>query len=190
MPQLDITTYLSQVTWLAIFYGALYLYVTKYTLPTIAKILFTRQHKAAQTQHVSGAAMHTEHADTIEHTQRTLVNACSQAKDSLTHTLTHTHTWTHAQAQAVRQTQLQSLQATYESTMQNTLVLQAHMNAALKYVMSPEAHTSCALAKPANKTKHKFFRKATTRAVFHVLLTGKKKSKGKGKSAAKASSKK
>ena len=45
MPQLDITTYLPQLFWLAISFGLLYFLMVKYGLPRIGEILEDRQNR-------------------------------------------------------------------------------------------------------------------------------------------------
>jgi len=47
MPQLDTMTYLTQLFWLILLYGSFYLFITKYTLPTIVKIIYTRESLSA-----------------------------------------------------------------------------------------------------------------------------------------------
>lgn len=42
MPQLDVSTYTSQLFWLILNFGALYLFTARITIPRIAKILETR----------------------------------------------------------------------------------------------------------------------------------------------------
>ena len=49
MPQLDATTYFTQFFWLVFTYATFYIFLTKTILPKIAKVLYVRHQKAAQT---------------------------------------------------------------------------------------------------------------------------------------------
>lgn len=50
MPQLDTVTFLPQLFWLVCIYASFYLFLTKYILPPITKVLYTRAHKALEIQ--------------------------------------------------------------------------------------------------------------------------------------------
>lgn len=48
MPQLDTVTFLPQLFWLVCIYASFYLFLTKYILPPITKVLYARAHKTLQ----------------------------------------------------------------------------------------------------------------------------------------------
>ena len=169
MPQLDTTAYLSQITWLAITYGAFYLALTKYTLPIITKILYTRQYKALQAHNTQKSRLQLENLHKQQKTLQHVVHACAQAKNALQNTMNQSHTWVHNATHNVQHQQLQALHNTYTQHMQNASQTLAHTNTALKYTMNPAAQHACKVNKPNNINKTRVFQKAFLSTLFqHV----------------------
>jgi F0F1-type ATP synthase membrane subunit b/b' len=171
MPQLDSTTYLTQITWLAITYATFYLTLTKTTLPIITKILYTRQYKALQAQHTHESPLHIEQQQTQQQTLQHILHACTQAKQALQHAMTQSHTWVHHTTQHLQHTQLHTLQHTYTQHMQQASNTLAHTNSALKYTMNPAAQHACHINKPNNTNKTRVFQKAALHTLFQHLRT-------------------
>ena len=169
MPQLDTTAYLSQITWLAITYGTFYLALTKYTLPIITKILYTRQYKALQAHNTQESPLQLENLHKQQNTLQHVVHACAQAKNALQNTMNQSHTWVHNATHNVQHQQLQALHNTYTQHMQNASQTLAHTNTALKYTMNPAAQHACKVNKPNNINKTRVFQKAFLSTLFqHV----------------------
>ena len=166
MPQLDATTYLTQITWLAITYATFYLALTKYTLPIITKILYTRQYKALQAHNTQDSPLHDENLHKQHNTLQHVLHACAQAKNALQNTMNQSQTWVHTATHNVTQQQLKPLQKTYTAHMQNTSNTLAHTNTALKYTMNPAAQHACNMNKPNNTNKTRVFQKALLSALF------------------------
>lgn len=166
MPQLDIITYLPQCTWLFIIYITFYLFLTKYTLPTITKILYTRQYKALQATHTAQSPLQYEQQEKIQTTTGLVSFACVQAKNALQHTMTQSETWTQKTLVHIQQKQLQKLQNTFAQHMKHTHKTLAHTNNALKYTCSPSAQHACHMNKPCNTNKTRFFQKTYLHTLF------------------------
>lgn len=166
MPQLDTTAYLSQITWLAITYATFYLALTKYTLPIITKILYTRQYKALQAHNTQQSPLHQENLHKQQNTLQHVLHACAQAKNALQHTMSQSQTWVHTAAHNLQHTQLQTLQHTYTQHMQHASQTLAHTNTALKYTINPAAQHACKTNKPNNINKTRLFQKAFLTTLF------------------------
>lgn len=161
MPQLDINTFLPQITWLAIIYTSFYLLLTKYTLPTITKILYTRQYKALQAHHHT-----TTDAHTTQNTPDPVLNACAHATHALVQSNAHTIQWTQSQQKHIHTSQLTSLQHTFTTHQQHALTSLARTIQALKYTMTPSAQHACHMNKPLNIRKTHVFQKTLLHTLF------------------------
>ena len=168
MPQLDTTTYFTQITWLAITYATFYLALTKYTLPLITKILYTRQYKALQAHNTLQSPLHDENQHKQQNTLQHVVHACAQAKNALQNTMNQSHTWVHRAAHNVQHQQLSQLQNTYTKHMQHASSTLAHTNSALKYTINPQAQHACKISKPNNINKTRVFQKAVLHTLFKL----------------------
>ena len=169
MPQLDTTAYFTQITWLALTYATFYLALTKYTLPIITKILYTRQYKALQAHNTQQSPLHDENLHKQQNTLQHVVHACAQAKNALQNTMSQSQTWVHSATHNVQHQQLTALQNTYTNHMQIASNTLAHTNSALKYTMNPAAQHACKMSKPNNINKTRVFQKAFLSTLFqHV----------------------
>lgn len=79
LPQLDTSTYASQLFWLVITFGALYYYMSRKALPLVAEVLTARQARIADD--LSRAqALKAQAATTFEAYEKALADARSQAQ--------------------------------------------------------------------------------------------------------------
>ena len=169
MPQLDTTAYLSQITWLAITYGTFYLALTKYTLPIITKILYTRQYKALQAHNTQESPLQNENQHKQQNTLQHVLHACAQSKNALQNAMDQSQTWVYNATHNVQHQQLQALHNTYTQHMQNASQTLAHTNTALKYTMNPAAQHACKMNKPNNINKKREIQKSFITTIFqHV----------------------
>lgn len=166
MPQLDVTTYFSQLFWLGLTYMSFYLLLTKYSLPLITKILYTRQYKALQASATHASPLHGEAVSKHEQTLAQVTEACGQAKNACVQAMNKSHTWLVQASHSVQQHQLHKVQHTYAMHMQQANTDLAITNMALKYTMNPAAQHACNMTKPKNTHKKKVFQKAMLATLF------------------------
>jgi hypothetical protein len=180
MPQLDTTTYLAQITWLAITYITFYLLLTKYTLPSITKILYTRQYKAQQAQQAVQSPLHHESFHTQQHSLQHVQDACAQAKITLQNTMDDSQEWQLYVAEEMQHSETFSwqrlskkskkhdsfaLEDDYQGMMSDFDFEGAHISSALKHSMDPAAQVACQMGTCFVK-KTKTFQKATVRTLL------------------------
>jgi hypothetical protein len=173
MPQLDTTTYFAQITWLAITYITFYLLLTKYTLPSITKILYTRQYKAQQAQQAIQSPLHHETVHTQQHSLQHVQDACAQAKTTLQNTMNDSQKWHQRAAQRIQHTHLVEwhqdsfyLETDYKGMLYSLEIEGAYIDTALKYTMDPAAQMACKMNKPHNTKKTQIFQKYTLRGLL------------------------
>ncbi len=80
MPQLDIATYLSQLFWLAITFGFLYLLTTRVILPRIGQTLENRHRRIAEDLEMS-ERLHRQAEEALAEHDRLLAESRAQAHD-------------------------------------------------------------------------------------------------------------
>ena len=172
MPQLDTTTYFAQITWLAITYITFYLLLTKYTLPSITKILYTRQYKAQQ---AIQSPLHHETVHTQQHSLQHVQDACAQAKTTLQNTMNDSQKWHQRAAQHIQHTHLVEwhqdsfyLETDYKGMLYSLEIEGAYIDIALKYTMNPVAQMACKMNKPHNTKKTQIFQKYTLRGLLSL----------------------
>jgi hypothetical protein len=196
MPQLDTTTYLAQITWLAITYSTFYLVLTKYTLPSITKILYTRQYKAQQAQQAIQSPLHHETVHTQQHSLQHVQDACAQAKTILQNTMNDSQKWHQRAAQRIQHTHLVEwhplkldgihgtknkkgkktiknrdsfyLETDYKGMLYSLEIEGAYIDISLKYTMNPAAQMACKMNKPHNTKKTQIFQKYTLRGLLSL----------------------
>ena len=79
MPQLDAATYLPQLFWLAVCFGALYLILARLALPRVGEVLAARRERI-ESDLERAEALHAEAAETLAARERTLAQAREEAR--------------------------------------------------------------------------------------------------------------
>lgn len=82
MPQLDPSTYLSQIFWLAITFGATFLIMWRVAVPKIADVLEARQYRITD-NHAKAEELNKEAEEAHEAYQTSLADARSEAHDEV-----------------------------------------------------------------------------------------------------------
>ena len=180
MPQLDTTTYLAQITWLAITYIIFYLLLIKYMLPSITKILYTLQYKVQQTVQ---SPLHHESCHTQQHLLQHVQNACAQDKTTLQNTTDDSQEWQLYVAEEMQHSETFSwLRFSKKSKKHDSFALEndyqrmvsdfdfegKHIDIARKYSMDHATQMACKMNKPHNTKKTKVFKKETLDSILEV----------------------
>lgn len=119
MPQLDAASFLSQVTWLTLFFGIYYRVGLNYILPTLAGRLKTRAKKVTLSKgRVSG--FDGERVTALSGYDTIVGNSCSWLTQNLTSAMTEGENWRNKEVRTADSNGLLKGNSTYLDAISNT----------------------------------------------------------------------